>query len=79
MSCTLQVLAEVVQTGPHAALELQYTRHDGSAASIPLEFATAETSKGDALAVLHAMWCALHPDPHHNPNQNPKPNLNPDP
>lgn len=55
----LQVLAEVVQTGPHAAMELQYTRHDGTAASIPLEFSTAEPSEGDALAVLHAMWCAV--------------------
>ena len=54
----LQVLAEVVQTGPHAAVELQYACHDGSAASIPLEFAAAETSQGDALAVLHAMWWA---------------------
>ena len=60
---TAQVLAEVVQTGPHAAMELQYTCHDGSAASIPLEFAAAETSKGDALAVLHAMWCALADNP----------------
>ena len=56
-----QVLAEVVQTGPHAAMELQYTTHNGSVASIPLEFAAAEQSKGDALAVLHAMWCAAWP------------------
>ena len=54
----LQVLAEVVQTGPHAAMELRYTTRDGCTASILLEFAAAETSKGDALAVLHAMWCA---------------------
>jgi hypothetical protein len=56
--CHMQVLAEVVQTGQHAAMELQYTTYEGDVISIPLEFAAVEPSKGDALAVLHAMWCA---------------------
>ena len=54
----LQVLAEVVQTGPHAAIELQYTVHGGDVISIPLVFSAVEPSQGNALAVLHAMWCA---------------------
>ena len=63
--CRVQVLAEVVQTGRHAAMELQYVTHDGNVVSIPLEFAAVEPSKGDALAVLHAMWCAARPmQPH---------------
>lgn len=53
-----QVLAEVVQAEEGASIALLLERHDGSTLSEELPLGPAPRSTGDALAVLHAMWCA---------------------